>query len=226
MFLQSVDLTNKSSEDARNDPFVGRSGFYPKRRQIVRPDVRSKQFSICRGGSMKIRIMTVAGLAFMLASAVGAQTKFSGTVQCSKADPNYTVDVGDHPGHSFNLSKGSCKWGADTQINGMKITDDTGVETGESTATKATTIGTRVVTMENGDKFFATVHDSSPVKDGKPTNIEGMFTITGGTGKMKGIKGHGTYKVSPAADGTASVTVEGEYTMPAPAVPKAKPASK
>ena|ERR1700722_13841380 len=169
---------------------------------------------------MKIRIMTVAGLAFMLASAVGAQTKFSGTVQCPKPDPNYTVDAGDHPGHSFNLSKGSCKWGADTQINGMKITDDTGVETGESSATKTTTTGIRVVTMENGDKFFAAVHDSSPVKDGKPTDIEGMFTITGGTGKMKGIKGHGTYKVIPAADGTASVAVEGEYTMPTPAAPK------
>jgi hypothetical protein len=174
---------------------------------------------------MKVRIMTVAGLAFMLAAAVGAQTKFSGTVQCAKPDPNYTVEVGDRPGHNFNLNKGSCKW-VDTQINGMKITDDTGAETGEATATKVTTSGVRVVTMENGDKFFATVRDSSPVKDGKPTDIKGTFSITGGTGKLKGITGHGTYKVTPAADGTASVTVEGEYTVPAAAAPKAKPAAK
>ncbi|HEY4840282.1 MAG TPA: hypothetical protein VIH72_16825 [Candidatus Acidoferrales bacterium] len=169
---------------------------------------------------MKIRIMTVAGLVCMLASAVGAQTKFTGTVNCAKPDPNYTVDAGDHPGHSFTLVKESCKW-TDTLINGMKITDDTGAATGEATSTKMTSAGTRIVTMENGDKFFASVHDSSPVKDGQPTDIEGVFTVTGGTGKLKGIKGHGTYKVTPNADGTAAVTVTGEYMMPAAAAPKA-----
>ena len=81
---------------------------------------------------MKIRIMTVAGLAFMLASAVGAQTKFTGTVTCAKPDPNYKIDAPDHPGHSYSLEKDSCSWGADTLINGLKITDDTGVGTGEN----------------------------------------------------------------------------------------------
>jgi hypothetical protein len=168
---------------------------------------------------MKIRMMTVAGLVLMVASAAGAQTKFSGTVTCAKPDPNYTVDAGDRPGHSFTLVKESCKW-TDTLINGMKITDDTGAATGENTPTKSTSAGTRIVTMENGDKFFASVHDSSPVKDGQPTDIEGQFTITGGTGKLKGIKGHGKYKVTPNADGSASVTVTGEYMMPAAGAPK------
>jgi hypothetical protein len=175
---------------------------------------------------MKVRMMAVAGLAFMLASAVGAQTKFSGTVTCAKADPSYTVEVGDMPGHSYMMEKDTCKWGADTLINGMKITDDSGVATGETRATKMTRSGSRVATMENGDKFFASVHDSTPIKDKMPTDINGTFTINSGTGKMKGIKGKGTYKVTTNADGTASVTVEGEYTMPAPAAPKAKPAAK
>lgn len=174
---------------------------------------------------MKIRMMAVAGLAFMLTSAVGAQTKFSGTVTCAKPDPSYTVDAGDKPGHTFTLEKSSCKWGADTLINGMKITDDTGAGTGEGWTTKFASAGSRVATMENGDKFFATVRDSSPVKDGKPTDIKGTFSITGGTGKLNGITGKGTYKVAPAADGTATVTVEGEYTVAA-AAPKAKPAAK
>jgi hypothetical protein len=170
---------------------------------------------------MKIRIMTVAGLMFAMASAVGAQTKFTGTVTCAKPDPNYSIEATDHPGHSYSLEKDSCTWGADTLINGLKITADTGVGTGEMTATKAVTSASRVATMENGDKFFASVHDSSPVKDGQPTDIEGAFTITGGTGKLKGIKGHGTYKVTANADGSASVTVTGEYTVPAAAAPKA-----
>jgi hypothetical protein len=175
---------------------------------------------------MKIRMMAVAGLAFMLASAVGAQTKFSGTVTCAKGDPSYTVEVGDVPGHSYTLEKTSCTWGADTLINGLKITADSGTAIGENWATKTTSNGSRMATMENGDKFFARVHDSSPVKDKMPTNIAGTFTIDSGTGKLKGIKGKGTYKVTVNADGTASVTVEGEYTVEAPAAPKAKPAAK
>ena len=175
---------------------------------------------------MKIRMMTVAGLALLVASAVSAQTKFSGTVQCAKPDPNYTIEVGDMPGHTLTLEKDACKWTSATEINGLKIGDDNGVGTSEAWATKVSSTGTRVVTMDNGDKMFATTKDTSPVKDKMPTNIAGTFTITGGTGKLKGIKGHGTYKVTPAADGSASVTVEGEYTMAAPAAPKAKPAAK
>jgi hypothetical protein len=66
---------------------------------------------------MKIRLMTVAGLVCLLASAVGAQTKFTGTVQCAKPDPSYSIEAGDHPGHTLSLEKDSCTWGADTLIN-------------------------------------------------------------------------------------------------------------
>jgi hypothetical protein len=175
---------------------------------------------------MKSRLMVVAGLAFMLASAVSAQTKLTGTVTCAKPDPSYAIQVGDQPGHVYTLDKSSCSWGADTLINGMKITADTGTSTSETTATKTSSSGSRMATLENGDKFFASVHDSSPIKDGKPTDISGTFTINGGTGKLKGIKGHGTYKVTLGADGTATVAVTGEYTIPTPAAPKMKPAAK
>jgi hypothetical protein len=216
-------LGNESVEDARNECLVGREGFNFGGVESSGP-LNSQTNSDCGGAFMKIRLMMVAGLVCMLASAVGAQTKFTGTVQCAKPDPNTAIEVGDHPGHSYNVQKDTCTWGADTLIAGMKITADYGVGTGETTATKSTSSGSRVATMENGDKFFASIHDSSPVKDGMPTDIQGTFTITGGTGKLKGIKGHGTYKVTPAADGSASVTVEGEYTIAAAAAPKAAPA--
>jgi hypothetical protein len=170
---------------------------------------------------MKSRIMMVAGLAFLLVSAAGAQTKFTGSLQCSKPDPNYTIEVGDKPGHTLMLEKDACKWAPGTEIGGLKIVDDIGVGTGEAWATKVTTSGSRVATMDNGDKMYVSVHDSSPVKGGMPTAINGTFTISGGTGKLKGISGKGTYKVTPAADGTASVTVEGEYTIAPPPPPKA-----
>jgi len=36
-----------------------------------------------------------------------------------------------------------------------------------------------------------------------------------GTGKLKGIKGGGTYKGTAGADGSITYAVEGEYSLPA-----------
>jgi hypothetical protein len=38
--------------------------------------------------------------------------------------------------------------------------------------------------------------------------------LHGGTGKLKGIKGKGTYKAKMASDGSATGEVEGEYELP------------
>jgi hypothetical protein len=52
-------------------------------------------------------------------------------------------------------------------------------------------------------------------KDGKPDAAEGSWSYTGGTGKLKGLKGKGTFTGKAAADGTVTYEVEGEYTLPA-----------
>jgi hypothetical protein len=59
------------------------------------------------------------------------------------------------------------------------------------------------------------------VKDGKPQPSKGTWSYTGGTGKLKGITGKGTYTVTPNADGGGVVDVEGEYAIPAAAPKKA-----
>jgi hypothetical protein len=41
-----------------------------------------------------------------------------------------------------------------------------------------------------------------------------MWTFTTGTGKFKSIKGKGTYKGTPNADGTVTYEVTGEYSLP------------
>jgi hypothetical protein len=45
-------------------------------------------------------------------------------------------------------------------------------------------------------------------------SAEGTWSFAGGTGKLKGIKGKGTYKGKGAPDGSATYEVEGEYEMP------------
>ncbi len=67
--------------------------------------------------------------------------------------------------------------------------------------------------MENGDKF--TVHYlgcGHTTKDGGGV-FEGKWKFVSGTGKLKGLKGGGTYKGSGASDGSGVVEVEGEYAF-------------
>ena len=50
------------------------------------------------------------------------------------------------------------------------------------------------------------------MKDQKLSSGQGTWSSAGGTGKLKGIKGKGTYKSQPAGD-NVDCDVEGEYTL-------------
>ena len=52
------------------------------------------------------------------------------------------------------------------------------------------------------------------MKEQKLESGEGTWTFAGGTGKLKGIKGKGTYKCKPSGD-NVDCDVEGEYRLPA-----------
>jgi hypothetical protein len=110
-------------------------------------------------------------------------------------------------------------------MEGEKSKDGTSVAFAEISSTRATNTGTYVGNMENGDKFYVSFHDSSAVKDGKPEDVKGTWMYTGGTGKLRGIKGKGTYTVTLNEDGSGVVDVEGEYTISA-STPKKTTAEK
>jgi hypothetical protein len=175
---------------------------------------------------MKVRVLGVALLAFAFAGAAGAQTKISGTLHCAKADPSYSVEVPDHAGHTAMLSKLACTWTKQLEIEGLKSATAVNVESDDVTATKMTASGFHTTTEDNGDKYFVTFHGTGPVKDGRPGDGAGTWMFTGGTGKLKGIKGKGTYTVKFGADGSADAEVEGDYTIAAPTVAPAKPKAK
>ncbi len=52
------------------------------------------------------------------------------------------------------------------------------------------------------------------MKNGAPQSAQGAWSFTGGTGKLKGIKGKGTYKGTFSADQSINYEVEGEYGLP------------
>jgi hypothetical protein len=59
------------------------------------------------------------------------------------------------------------------------------------------------ITMDSGDKLFV-CHEGTGTPDGQ----DGTWSFTGGTGKLKGIKGKGTYICS-----SSGCDLAGEYQL-------------
>ena len=165
----------------------------------------------------------LGGMALLFTAALaGAQTKVSGTLNCPKPEPVYQIEVGDRPGHALALEKFACTWATPLDMGGDKTKDASVVLTAEITPARSAASGTSVTAMESGDKTFATFHDTTMIKDGKPEPAHGTWSYTGGTGQFKGIKGKGTFTRTLNADGTSTTEVEGEYELAKAAPAKGK----
>ena len=161
---------------------------------------------------MKLNPLGLAVLLMAFAGSALAQNHTSGTIKCGKQDTSQSIDVGDQPGHTLTVEKGSCTWSVPYEMAGLKSTTITETDSVDVNGPKAQVRGYAVTTMDNGDKAYVRYQGTGIVKDGVPTG-EGTWSYTGGSGKLKGLKGKGTYKTSgPEGD----TQVEGEYSLPDP----------
>ncbi|HXJ92247.1 MAG TPA: hypothetical protein VMT20_05140 [Terriglobia bacterium] len=167
---------------------------------------------------MKQRMIWVAMLGLALASTSAAQTKISGTMSCAsaKADPAYSIDVGDSARHTLGLLKEACTWTNPMQIEGAATKDSYNVVTIDVHGTRDHANGYGVGNMADGEKTFVRFSGTDTLtKDGKPNTSVGTWSFTGGTGKYKGIAGKGTYEAKADASGNMVSEIKGEYTLPA-----------
>jgi hypothetical protein len=155
--------------------------------------------------------MVVVFGTFAIASALSAQTKIAGTATC-KSDPTQPVEVGDSPGHMLAVQKANCTWSG-LEIEGSAAKDGISVASAEMHGNSGSSRGYHTGTMASGDKWTCSFQGRSTSKDGKPVADSGTWAFTNGTGKLKGIKGKGTFKGEPAADGTMTYKIEGEYSL-------------
>ena len=156
-------------------------------------------------------------LSFLLTACAGlalAQNKISGTGTCGKADAQHVVEVGDRGGHVLVLTQDSCTWTTPIEIAGLTSKTYKGAITSDSTGGTSQDRGYVVMAMDNGDKAFIRFQGTSTNKEGGAHSGEGTWSYTGGTGKLKGLKGKGTYKSSGATADATEDQVEGEYTLP------------
>ena len=70
--------------------------------------------------------------------------------------------------------------------------------------------------LSNGDTIFVDLEGTTTIRE-EPLICRGTWTFTGGTGKLQGIKGKGTYDGKYNRDGTSTFAVQGEYQLAAPA---------
>jgi hypothetical protein len=164
---------------------------------------------------MKYKSPGVAVLLAVFAASALAQTHVAGSMKCPKPEVSQNIEVGDHAGHMFVIEKGSCTWNVPFEIAGLKSITSIGADSVEVTGAKFEVRGYIVVSMDNGDKVYVRYQGMGSVKDGV-ANGEGTWAYSGGTGKLKGLKGKGTYKGSGPPDGASESQVEGTYSLPEP----------
>lgn len=163
---------------------------------------------------MKTRFLCLALLGVLASAALSAQTKISGTLSCGKADPVHSIEVGDAHNSVMNLAKVSCTWSKPFDMAGVATKDGYSVAASEAHSGKTKGHGIHVGTMANGDKYYVHFQGTGTVKADHSGAESGTWSFDGGTGKLKGLTGKGTYKTTTAADGTGTADVEGEYKTP------------
>ena len=149
------------------------------------------------------RIFIAIALACFAAAATEAQTKVSATAECGQPDTHHVIPVGDLPDHSLGLLQVKCTYTKPMEIEGAKSVSTVITMTNEVSGDSIRAHGFQVVTMDSGDKVFVS-HEGA----GTPEGQDGTWSISGGTGKLKGVKGKGTYSCS-----SSGCDIAGEYQL-------------
>ena len=149
------------------------------------------------------RIFIAIALVCFGAATAAAQTKVSATAQCGQPDSQHELPVGDLPDHSLALLQVKCTYTKPMEIAGAKSVSTVITITNEVSGDTFRARGCQVVTMDSGDKVFIS-HEGTGTPDGQ----DGTWSISGGSGKLKGIKGKGTYSCS-----SSGCDIAGEYQL-------------
>ena len=154
------------------------------------------------------------GLSLVCFSAVLAlgQTKISSAWTCAKPSSMQSIPVGDKADHAYAIQQFKCT-ATKGEIGGVKEKEGTGTEFDDVNGNNASGHGIFVETLANGDKLHITYTTSAMMKNGQFESGSNKWEGKDGTGKVKGIKASGACTGKGNADGSASFTCTGSYTV-------------
>ena len=135
----------------------------------------------------------------------------------TKYTQTHLMDVGDVPGHQVRIAELQSKYSGDAPVyDGVKVVESRAVLVSDYFDGNGNAFTYGVSTFENGDKIFARTeilaHTTVGADGGRRTSFTSVATLTGGTGRFKGIRG--TLRGSGFTDmktGTSGAQTEGEY---------------
>jgi len=161
---------------------------------------------------MRKLVLVVCSLVLCV-SVSAATDKISSQWKCdAKAGDEHSIAVGDQDGHVYHISQGKCA----SEKGAMGDTKEQAgmwTEFDEVTSGPLKNHGVFVVTLASGDKVFYNYHGTQTVKDGKMDSGTNTWTLSGGTGKFKGVKGEGGCKGKGNPDGTSTWNCDGTYSV-------------
>jgi hypothetical protein len=158
---------------------------------------------------MRNLLLPLTGMA-CLWSGVAAADHFTAMCECGKPDPQQSLPAGDGKDHNLGVEAAKCTWSKPLDIGGDKVKDSVATDMFEATGGKFQFHGVHELTMQSGDKVALPYQGSGMSKDNHEAASKGTFTFANGTGKLKGIKGKGTFSCKSAGEGV-SCDVEGDY---------------
>ena len=160
---------------------------------------------------MNYRLISLCAMLFAATTLLSAQNKVTMTGKCGKADTEQTVPAADMQGHNYGISSGKCT--AEGKFGTANAKEGAYAENQDIRGNVMKNWGTYAVTMDDGDKIFFDYQGTDTMKDNKFAGGNNRWTISGGTGKMKGAKGTGQCKLTPAGSDNLTYTCNGMYGM-------------
>ena len=162
------------------------------------------------------RLLLILAATCLAVSTTLAQTPASGKTatswKCAAPTPAHALPVGDAPNHMYVVEQVKCS-ATKGEIAGVKEQEGTGTEFADVTGDTSKGHGVFVETLANGDKAFVSYTFTGTSKNNVMVSGSNKWTITGGTGILKGAKGGGTCTAKGNADGTANFECTGSYTL-------------
>ena len=160
---------------------------------------------------MKYKILCGCAVFALAVVTTSAQTKNTFSGNCAKPDVQQSIPAGDQDGHVFMLAQATCT--VKGEVSGAAGKEAKYSEHGDATGKHNRSWGVFVETFDSGDKIIYSYQNNVASKENGTSTGSNKYQITGGTGKMKGVKGSGTCKLTGNADGGVDYTCTGEYIL-------------
>jgi hypothetical protein len=153
----------------------------------------------------------VVCLLFLFVTLSAAQGKISSQWKCDLPSDQHSIAVPDSENHNYAVAQGKCT-SEKGSMGDVKEQEGAYSEFGDMTSSTNQNHGLFVVTLADGDKVFYRYHGRQLLKSGKIVSGTNTWTLAGGTGKYKAVKGEGSCKGKGNMDGTSTWNCQGSYS--------------